>query len=71
MACGQDNVILGLPRLKAVNLSINWKNCILSLDKSIDQTAELYSSFTKDTDYHNQRHWLPQQSLLETTSQNP
>ena len=59
MACRQDNVILELPWLKAANLFINWKNCTLSLDQSIDQSAELYSSFAKDTDHHHNHYWKP------------
>ena len=59
MACGWDNVILGLPWLKAANPSIDWKNRTLSLDKSIDQSAELYFSFAKDTDHHNNHYWKP------------
>ena len=47
MACGQDNIILGLPRLKATNPSINWKNHTLSLDKSIDLSTEQYPSLPK------------------------
>ena len=59
MACRQDNVILGLPWLKAANSSINWKNCTLSLDQSIDQSTELYSSFAKDMDHHHNHYWKP------------
>ena len=59
MACGRDNIILGLPWLKAANPSINWKNHTLSLDESIDESAKLYFSFTKDTDHHNNHYWKP------------
>ena len=59
MACGWDNVILGLSWLKAANPSIDWKNWTLSLEESIDQSGELYSFFTKDTGHHNNHYWKP------------
>ena len=53
MSLGSTNVLLGLPWLKATNLTIDWKKQVISIDESIDKSKLLYSTFSSDTTWHN------------------
>ena len=52
MNLGNENVILGLPWLKDVNPSIDWANKTISVKESLDQSQELFLSFSTDTKRH-------------------
>ena len=52
MNLGNENVILGLPWLKDVNPSIDWVNKTISIRESLDQSQELFLSFSVDTKRH-------------------
>ena len=52
MNLGNENAILGLPWLKDVNPSINWTEKTLSIRESLDQSHELFHSFSADTKRH-------------------
>ena len=52
MNLGNKNVILGLPWLKDVNPSINWTEKTISIKESLDQSQELFCSFSADTKRH-------------------
>ena len=52
MNLGNKNVILGLPWLKDVNPSIDWVNKTISIKESLDQSQELFLSFSADTKRH-------------------
>ena len=52
MNLGNENVILGLPWLKDVNPSIDWVNKTISIKESLDQSQELFLSFSADTKRH-------------------
>ena len=49
MNLGNENVILGLPWLKELNPTINWVKKTLSIKESLDQSQELFCSFSVDT----------------------
>ena len=49
MNLGNENVILGLPWLKDVNPTINWAERTLLIKESLDQSQELFYSFSVDT----------------------
>ena len=53
ISLGNENIILGLPWLKDVNTTIDWNQKILTIDKSLDQSKDLYLSHTTDTSCHN------------------
>ena len=59
LSLGNENVILGLPWLKDVNPSINWIERTLSIRESLDQTQELFCSFSIDTKQHESRFTRP------------
>ena len=52
MNLGNENVILGLPWLKDANLSIDWTKKTIALKESLDQSQELFCSFSVDTKHH-------------------
>ena len=52
MNLGNENVILGLPWLKDVNPTINWVDRTISIKESLDQSQELFLSFSADTKRH-------------------
>ena len=52
MNLGNENIILGLPWLKDVNPSIDWVNKTISVKESLDQSQELFLSFSTDTKRH-------------------
>ena len=52
MNLGNENVILGLPWLKDVNPVIDWTQKTLSIKESLDQSQELFCSFSTDTKQH-------------------
>ena len=52
MNLGNENVILGLPWLKDVNPSINWAKKTITIKESLDQSQELFCSFSADTKHH-------------------
>ena len=52
LSLGNENVILGLPWLKEVNPTINWVERTLSIKESLDQSQELFCSFSVDTKQH-------------------
>ena len=52
MNLGNENVILGLPWLKDVNPSIDWAKKTLAIKESLDQSQELFCSFSVDTKRH-------------------
>ena len=54
-----ENVILGLPWLKEVNPTINWVERTLSIKESLDQSQELFCSFSVDTKRHESRFICP------------
>ena len=47
-----ENIILGLPWLKDVNPSIDWAKKTISVKESLDQSQELFLSFSTDTKCH-------------------
>ena len=49
---GNENVILGLPWLKDVNPSIDWINKTISVKEILDQSQELFLSFSTDNKHH-------------------
>jgi len=49
----KDNVILGLPWLRATNLTINWTAQTLSIDESVDESKFLFASHEADYKQHN------------------
>jgi hypothetical protein len=53
MALGRDNVILGLPWLKSTNPTIDWKNRTLTIDESLDESRDLYTTYVADDERHN------------------
>ena len=52
MNLGNENVILGLPWLKDVNPSINWTERTIAIKETLDQSQELFCSFSVDTKRH-------------------
>ena len=52
MYLGNENVILGLPWLKDDNPSINWTEKTIAIKESLDQSQELFCSFSVDTKRH-------------------
>ena len=52
MNLGNKNVILGLPWLKELNPTIDWIEKTLSIKESLDQSQELFCSFSVDTKRH-------------------
>ena len=52
MNLGNENVILGLPWLKDVNPTINWVDKTISIKESLDQSQELFLSFSTNTKRH-------------------
>ena len=52
MNLGNKNVILGLPWLKELNPTIDWAKKTLSIKESLDQSQELFCSFSVDTKRH-------------------
>ena len=52
MNLGNKNVILGLPWLKDINPSINWAEKTIAVKESLDQSQELFCSFSADTKCH-------------------
>ena len=49
MNLGNENVILGLPWLKELNFMIDWVKKTLSIKESLDQSQELFCSFSVNT----------------------
>ena len=49
MGCGRENVILGLPWLQTTNSTIDWARQTLTIPMSCDQSKDLYSTHTADT----------------------
>ena len=49
LSLGNENIILGLPWLKEVNPTINWVERTLSIKEFLDQSQELFCSFSVDT----------------------
>ena len=49
MGCGWENVILRLPWLHATNPTIDWVRQTLTIPESCDQSKDLYSAHTADT----------------------
>ena len=52
MNLGNKNMILGLPWLKELNPMIDWVKKSLSIKESLDQTQELFCSFSVNTKRH-------------------
>ena len=52
MNLGNKNIILGLPWLKDANPSIDWTKKTIALKESLDQSQELFCSFSVDTKRH-------------------
>ena len=52
MNLGNENIILGLPWLKDVNPSIDWARKTIAIKESLDQSQELFCSFSADTKRH-------------------
>ena len=52
MACGKENLILGLLWLKAINPTIDWQFKTIAISKSTDQSKCLYESHTCDALRH-------------------
>ena len=52
MNLGNENVILGLPWLKDVIPSINWTEKTIAIKESLNQSQELFCSFSTDTKWH-------------------
>ena len=59
LSLGNENVILGLPWLKEVNPLINWVEKTLSIKESLDQSQELFCSFSVKTKRHESRFFRP------------
>ena len=59
MNLGNENVILGLPWLKELNPTINWVERTLFIKESLDQSQELFCSFSIDTKQHKSRFTRP------------
>ena len=67
MSCGKENIILGLPWLKAINPTIDWKAKTLSIPESTDQSKLLYTLHAQDLLRHNQAYQtLPPPPIHET-----
>ena len=49
MACGKENLILGLPWLKTFNPMIDWQLKTIAISESINQSKRLYEFHTHDT----------------------
>ena len=49
LSLGNENIILGLPWLKEANPTINWVERTLSIKESLDQSQELFCSFSVNT----------------------
>src|SRR6266702_3167580 len=49
----RDNVILGLPWLKATNPTIDWTKRTLILNETLDQSNKLYSLYSTDSTRNN------------------
>ena len=49
MGYGKENLILGLPWLRNVNPTINWKTKTLSIMESTDQSKDLYLVYNQDS----------------------
>ena len=64
MSCGKENIILGLPSLKAINPMIDWKAKTLSILESTDQSKLLYTLHAQNLQCHNQT--LPNPPIHET-----
>ena len=52
MGCGRENIILGLPWLRTTNPTIDWARQTLTIPESCDQSKDLYSAHTADTQWH-------------------
>ena len=52
MSCGKENLILGLPWLRAINLKIDWHTKTISIPESTDQSKLLYNLYAHDTARH-------------------
>ena len=48
MGCGRENVILGLPWLRAMNPTIDWVRQTLTIPESYDQLKDLYAAHATD-----------------------
>ena len=59
MGYRQENIIFGLPWLWVTNSTIDWARQTLTILKSCDQSKELYSAHTTDTQQHNSFFWKP------------
>ena len=59
ISLGNKNVILGLPWLKDVNPTIDWNQWTLSINKSLDQSKDLYLSHTADISHHDSHFQKP------------
>ena len=70
MNLGNENVILGLPWLKDVNPVINWTQKMLSIKESLDQSQELFCSFSADTKRHEFHFIRPSVKTLRHTNVN-
>ena len=67
MSCGKENIILGLPWLKAINPTIDWKAKTLSIPGSTDQSKLLYTLHAQNLQCHNQSYQtLPNPPIHET-----
>ena len=62
MTCGKENIILGLPWLKQANPTIDWNMQTLTLNKSIDESQELYRYHAANMTWH-QSHYQPTPQL--------
>ena len=63
MSCGRENIILGLSWLQTTNSTIDWSHQTISISESCNQSKDLHSIYTTDTEYHNAYF---QKSLLQT-----
>ena len=70
MNLGNENVILGLPWLKDVNPSIDWVNKTISVKESLDQSQELFLSFSADTKRHESHYIRPSVKLPQHVNVN-
>ena len=52
MGCGKENLILGLPWLRNINPTINWKTKTLSIMESTNQSKDLYLVHNQDSQQH-------------------
>ena len=52
MACGKENLILGLPWLKTINPTIDWQLQTIAISESTDQSKCLYEFHARDTLRH-------------------